>query len=1331
MPNIPSKHHVWHVMVPVLLILALAAAWWLRKEHEPVGAEGALSMERKTAAMLADENWEHRALADLYAGRPVLLVENGRPLRMELLLDRLYSRALPVAQRWIPVHAADVSTLLREAARLGDQSGLVLRPARVSHAPKENPALPRAGDDSAGLVVLTGKWLLQYRDRAAALAALDAAGFDLVSEPDYARGQLIVTARAGGAEGGLKAAAALHGHTAIVSASPLLLRQKHKHAEPNDPLFFRQWHLKAAAANASKPGADIQVLPVWSAGGTGQGVRIAIVDDGLDMLHPDLLPNLDSQDNHWDWNDTPQDNDPTGKFLNEDFHGTAVAGLAAARGGNSLGVSGVAPQATLVGFRLISLPTDDSDDAEAMLRGNDVIQIKNNSWGAAPTILHPEFFPELGWSGPLTVAARRTAALEGRGGLGTLSVWAAGNDRDRGDQGNKDSYPNSIYGIAVGVLTQTGALANYSEGGSHLTVVAPGATGVVTTDYRGAQGYNTGTKPGELTGSPEMRDYTQTFGGTSASAPVVAGVLALMLEVNPQLGWRDVKEILLRSSTHIFPTQAGWVTRAGGAPPSMPPIKHHELYGGGAVSAQAAVAMAETWENLGPMIEDARDLEPNVIIPDNNAAGVTRTFDFSNVTDLRVEHVTVTLDIAHTFRGDLHITLTSPAGTVSTLAAKTSQDDGLDYDGWTFSSVRHWGESARGLWTLRCQDLARGDTGTLHSAEVRLYGSQVQPAALTLQPMPVIVPEGETAAFTAAGEGGGHVTFQWRKTGAATVLGDGSASFAINSAKLADAGGYTVTATNATGTETSPEAALGVLRRTVAGQSVAEGKTAVLKTAAAGPGLSLRWFRDGTPLNDDGRVTGSGSATLTIKNTAAGDIGAYTCRASFDPPGTVELHTLSAQLDVRLKPVVQPPALVPAIVSGAAALQFTAAHGATRFSIKKTPKGMKFSTATGMLSGTPDLPDTHEIIITAFNASGASQPLTFLWQVEPLPDGTPGAYHGLVDGGTELTGGLGGRFTATLTPTGAFSGNLTLGAESLRFSDRLKALPSGAAPPEATVIIKRAGGRPPVTLAFEVQDGIITGSLDDGEKPPAGFTARRHDWNPALQTVLSGEHTAYFKPDPAFAEDPASPQGSGHIAGTLSAKGLIAWTGRLGDGQTLTCSTPHLLGGRLAFHALVAKKSGSAQGWLILDDTNAGLSGTPEHRRAGLPTLMLGAHGGRYTPVSHLFNFLSAPAGDGNAEAVFAENNVTELFRQPLTLQAPSTLRVFGDNPNRLSLQVNARRGTFTGSFTLPGSPARRAAITGAFVRLPGADPGQGHGYYLLPGPDGLISGGAHLIVPD
>ncbi|HCN77484.1 MAG TPA: hypothetical protein DIT13_09865, partial [Verrucomicrobiales bacterium] len=89
--------------------------------------------------------------------------------------------------------------------------------------------------------------------------------------------QLIVTARAGGAEGGLKAAAALHGHTAIVSASPLLLRQKHKHADPNDPLFFRQWHLKAAAASASKPGADIQVLPVWSAGGTGQGVRIAIV----------------------------------------------------------------------------------------------------------------------------------------------------------------------------------------------------------------------------------------------------------------------------------------------------------------------------------------------------------------------------------------------------------------------------------------------------------------------------------------------------------------------------------------------------------------------------------------------------------------------------------------------------------------------------------------------------------------------------------------------------------------------------------------------------------------------------------------------------------------------------------------------------------------------------------------------------------------------------------------------------------------------------------------------------------------------------------------------
>ncbi len=1303
-----------------MLLLCVAAGLGLRMQHAPSAAPEPRqpSVAAASPAITAAVPWARAALDALESGQPLVLREDGREQFLDLVPDRLYHPGRRPGERFEPVPGGDRSALLAAAARrdpAGHWPGLLLQPA----GPK--PGRPvTTGKGSP--VVLTEHWLLQVRDAPAARAALASAGFILADEPAYAPGHWIVAAREGGAIGGLQAAAALQGHPAIADFSPLLRRQRQRRALPNDPYFPQQWHLQASGSDAGKPGADIRVTPLWEQGLSGQGLRIAIVDDGLDLSHPDLLVDTD---NDYDWNDSPPDGDPTPDAFNEDYHGTAVGGLAAARGNNGIGVSGVAPEATLVGFRLIADWITDADEAEAVLRANDVIQIKNNSWGSPPTILDPDFYAELGWSGPLMRAARRSAALNGRGGLGTLSVWSAGNDRDGGDQGNKDSYSNSIYALPVGVLTSAGALAAYSEGGSHLVVCAPGAGGVVTTDLSGNAGYNNGVTPGELSGELTARDYTRTFGGTSAAAPIVSGALALLLEANPGLGWRDVKEILLRSSIQLAPTSPGWVSRSGGEP-ALPLIRHHESYGAGALDAAAAVDLAETWQNLGPLVEHARSQSPGLAIPDNSTTGLSVDFDFSDVTDLRVEHVTVHLNAPHSYRGDLQIRLTSPAGTVSTLASRTGADDGQDYDNWTFSSVRHWGEAGRGTWTLDCQDLARGDTGALLSATVTLFGSVIEPVVLTQSPAPALVGEGEEAVFQAAAEGGGTIAFDWRKLGANASQGSG-AEFRIASARLTDAGSYQVIASNATATEESSLTGLGVLRRQIAGASVTEGKTAVLRTAAAGPGLTLRWHRNGQPLSDDERRSGTGSATLTIRQCGAGDIGEYTCVASLEG---LALSTLPAELNVTLRPVITsllPPA---AGVSGAVEWQLLAENGPLKFSVQGLPRGLKFDRATGRIHGIPERAGSYEIRVSASNAAGTGTPQTLLWDIAPLPDGVAGVFHGLLTRDEGLNEGLGGRFQATITVSGALSGSLTLGTVSHRFSDRLDAPPGEN--PEAVMALRRTGELPPLELHFSVIDGELHGTLAAGDDS-LEVDAVRTEWDAVAQAGLTGPYTARFLPATAHVAEPSVPQGAGFLAGSLSTKGSFKWAGRWPDGRSFTTAAPRGRAGRLPLFALDKKTAASLRAWLDLDAAGlqpsaATFADTPDLQRRGQAGHALDLAGAAYRPGNDLPSFLGLLAGE--AVVILREDGETETLRLDLTVEAPYKLLPAPDPEARLQLKANAKTGVFTGSLMPNG--AGSAPVAGVFVLPLGGGAGQGIGHCLLPQPEAApVSARFDLLAPD
>jgi len=171
--------------------------------------------------------------------------------------------------------------------------------------------------------------------------------------------------------------------------------------------------------------ADINVEPVWNYPGSGYrgtGVIVGVVDDGLETAHPDLADNVRT-DIDYDWNDsTPNDPNPADPYPNTpDDHGTACAGNVAAVGNNSLGVSGSAPEAKLVGLRLIADTTTDSQEADAMNYLKDIIAIKSNSWGPNDQVTTPD------GPGTLTKAALKSAAETGRGGKGTIFMWAGGN----------------------------------------------------------------------------------------------------------------------------------------------------------------------------------------------------------------------------------------------------------------------------------------------------------------------------------------------------------------------------------------------------------------------------------------------------------------------------------------------------------------------------------------------------------------------------------------------------------------------------------------------------------------------------------------------------------------------------------------------------------------------------------------------------------------------------------------------------------------------------------------------------------------------------------------
>ena len=300
-------------------------------------------------------------------------------------------------------------------------------------------------------------------------------------------------------------------------------------------------------------------------------------------------------------------------------------------------------------------------------------------------------------------------------GKGIVYVWAAGNGRNFKQDINYDGFASSRFTIAAGASGGDGFFSFYSEPGASMLVTAPSSFIV------GALSRGTWSTTG-------ANNYTSSFGGTSSSAPLVSGIVALMLEANANLTWRDVQHILVATSTKIDLAHTDWFLNGAGN------LFNHS-YGFGRVHAVNAVTTAATWTNVAPwaMLSGSRSTPEN--IPDNNATGISQIAPVFSVNDFSVEHVELRVNITHTFRGDLVITLQSPSGTRSVLTSLHT-DFGDDYDNWLFTSVAHWGENPVGDWTLKVSDEKNLDVGTLNYWSLRIYGTAPQQGAIPTMKVP-------------------------------------------------------------------------------------------------------------------------------------------------------------------------------------------------------------------------------------------------------------------------------------------------------------------------------------------------------------------------------------------------------------------------------------------------------------------------------------------------------------------------------------------------------------------------------------------------------------------
>uniref|UniRef100_A0A8C3B375 Furin (paired basic amino acid cleaving enzyme) b n=1 Tax=Cyclopterus lumpus TaxID=8103 RepID=A0A8C3B375_CYCLU len=463
--------------------------------------------------------------------------------------------------------------------------------------------------------------------------------------------------------------------------------------DPTDPDFPKQWYLSTPTHQ------DLNTKVAWAQGYTGKGVVVTILDDGIEKDHPDLVSNYDPEASY-DVNDGDADPQPRYTQRNENRHGTRCAGEVAAAADNGVCGVGVAYNAKIGGVRMLDGEVTDVVEAHSLSLNPQHIHIYSASWG-------PEDDGK-SLDGPAKLAkeAFLQGITKGRGGQGSIFVWASGNGGREQDSCNCDGYTNSIYTLSISSTTQSGNVPWYSEPCSSTLATTfssgnPGEKQIVTTDLR--------------------QKCTDSHTGTSASAPLAAGIIALALEANMNLTWRDMQHLVVRTSRPGRLSAGDWKTNGVGRR-----VSHS--YGYGLLDAGAMVSLAQNWTTVAPqhqcvhtMLAEPRDIGSKLVFSQSVDACWGRPEYVS-----ALEHVQARLTLSHNQRGKLAIHLISPLGTHSTLLFPRPNDFSSEgFNDWAFMTTHSWGEDPQGEWTLEIENVAANgrDFVVLSQFTLTLWGT--------------------------------------------------------------------------------------------------------------------------------------------------------------------------------------------------------------------------------------------------------------------------------------------------------------------------------------------------------------------------------------------------------------------------------------------------------------------------------------------------------------------------------------------------------------------------------------------------------------------------------
>lgn len=457
----------------------------------------------------------------------------------------------------------------------------------------------------------------------------------------------------------------------------------------NDPKWPDMWYLNRGDER------DMNVKGAWEDGYSGLGIVVTILDDGLEKDHPDLIVNYDPQASY-DMNE--HDDDPMPRYDQSDSnrHGTRCAGEVAAAANNNRCSVGVAFRASIGGIRMLDGDVTDAVEARSLTLNSQHVDIYSASWGPdddGKTVDGP---------GELAMRAFVEGVTKGRGGKGSIFVWASGNGGRDFDNCNCDGYTNSIFTLSVSSATEAGKVPWYSEvcSSTIASTYSSGATGeaqVSTTDLH--------------------HDCTGNHTGTSASAPLAAGICALALEANTELTWRDMQHIVIATARPKGLKATDWNVNGVGR------LVSHS-FGYGLMDATAMVRLARQWKTVGPQrIYETDKILENVAVPVNGVR-IVRLFLMQSNDVNYLEHVQARITLNARRRGDVKLILVSPRGTKSVLLTPRSRDNSKEgFQNWPFMTVHCWGEQPFGYWKLEIYNHGKSYVSLLKWS-LTLYGTE-------------------------------------------------------------------------------------------------------------------------------------------------------------------------------------------------------------------------------------------------------------------------------------------------------------------------------------------------------------------------------------------------------------------------------------------------------------------------------------------------------------------------------------------------------------------------------------------------------------------------------